>query len=111
MYFGMEGLRDFACIAAEVDKEATGGYSIQLESLLRQPLGNFLHICGRWPESLAELLRREPLVEACGMRIVLLGDELIELLLARRIAPQQQQDVIQRERIRHAALIDCSARM
>jgi hypothetical protein len=105
MNFGMEGLRYLARVAAKVYKKAAGWYAIDCESVLDKPLGDFLHICGRWPEELAELLRREPLVEVCGTRIVLLADKLFELLFARRTAPQHEQDVVQRQAIRHPAAI------
>jgi hypothetical protein len=93
MYFGMEGVRDFACVAAKVDKEASRRDPIHRESLLGEPLRDFPYVCGRWPEPLAELLRSEPVVEVSRARVVLLVDETVELLVARRTAPQHEEDV------------------
>jgi hypothetical protein len=92
MDFGMECLRHLARGAAEVHKEAAGGYAVHRESLLREPLGDLADVFARRPELRAELLWCKPVVKVRRARIVLLADELLQLLFARRTAPQHQKD-------------------
>ncbi len=93
MDFGMECLRHLARGAAKVHKEASGGYAVQPESMLRQPLGDLTDVFARRSELRAELLRRKPAVKVRGLRVVLPGDELLQRLLLRLTAPQHHKDV------------------
>ena len=62
MDFGVECLRHLACGAAKVHKEAPGGYSVQPESVLREPLGDLAEVLARRPE----LARRIAAAKASG---------------------------------------------
>ena len=63
MDFGVEGLRHLACSAAKVYKEAAGGYAVQREAMLCEPLGDLADVFARRPELRAELLWCEPVVK------------------------------------------------
>src|SRR5580692_4262556 len=55
MDLGVECLRHLARGAAEVHKQASGGYSVQPESMLREPLGDLSDVFAGRPELRAEL--------------------------------------------------------
>ena len=78
MDFGVKRLCHLAGGAAEVHKKAAGGYAVQLESALREPLGDLADIFARRSELRAELLRREPAVKVRRARVVLPADELLQ---------------------------------
>src|ERR1700691_1737939 len=78
MDFGMERLRHLARRAAKVHKEPAGGYAVQPESMLREPLGDFADVCARRPELRPELLWCKPAVKVRRARVILPPDELLQ---------------------------------
>ena len=105
MDFGVERLRHLAGGAAEVHKKAAGGYAVESESMLREPLGDLADVFARRPELRAELLGCQPAVKVRRLRIVLPPDELLQGLLLRLTAPQHHKDVFLGQAIGRPALV------
>ncbi len=105
MDFGVKRLCHLARGAAEVHKEAAGGHAVQLESLLREPLGDLADVFARRPELRAELLRRKPAVKVGRARVVLPADELLQSLLLWLTPAQHHKDMFLGQAVWRTAVV------
>ena len=105
MDFRMKRLRYLACVSAKVHKKATLRHLVEFEPLLHQPLGDLAQVLARRPESLAELLRCQPLMELARARVVLAADELLQVQFLGLAAAQHHQNVFHGQAIGRQATV------
>ena len=99
MHFHLERFFELSAGAAELDRALRLGNVLDLQAVALHPGGHFGDIIIMYPEVLAELFRRRPLMVVRGALVLLLVNHLARFALLLR-ARLQHQDQMLRRRIR-----------
>src|SRR5208282_2885350 len=96
---GIEGLIDPQDAAVELDRALGWRPAGYLETLVSQPMRNFVEVRVRGPETLGVFLWSQPLVILRRLWILLRSQQLVQLGLIARLEPDLQRQRLGRWRI------------
>ena len=91
--------------SAETDPVSAGGNAVNGKSLLFEPRGNLRDIARARPETLGELFRRQPVVKFGRCRVLLGGEQRVEIGLLRWGWLEREGQVMEKERPFHLTAI------
>ena len=103
---GPEGVAHQCGRAVEPDKGSAARHCIDLKTLALQPLPHARQVAGTRAEAIGELFRCEPLMVLWRARLLLRGEQLVQVLLLGCSSLHRKRHATEGEVPRHRAMVE-----